>query len=268
MNSPFPLSKRFFLDPELGRIVAHVQEAHKVHFDFVHRLSELAHEALFDAKVTKTDLQQLLLASLQHKALTSFQAVVLLGERGLPSETRVVLRTLLEVTFRIVAIAKDKNVGRAYVLEDELHRKKFINKYKMLSDEIRNKVTEEVLSDLKSTIEQNIKDKDIKELKTQWFAQRADMMDFYNTAYAVLSDSVHVNVRNLESALQLDESGDIVRLNYGPNDEDLDTHLLTASEALLISLHAVYSVIDTEFDKQLNRFYEELKALRKKHDET
>ena len=261
MTTPSPLSNRMFLDPALDGVVNHVRRAHAGYFDFAVRLNELAHRAMFDAKVNRQDLQQLLVATLQHRALTSYQATILLAERGLPSETRVVLRTLLEVTFRIVAISKDKEVGRVYVLEDEIHRRKFINKYKMLGEDIRSKASEALLSDLQSTLAQRIKDQDIKELKTFWFARRADMLDFYNTAYAVLSESVHVNVRNLESALHLDEERNIVKLNYGPNDEDFDTHLSTAAEALLIALHAVYSVIDTEFAPQLGQMHKELKSL-------
>jgi len=85
------LSKLAFLAPEHEEIVAHIQEAHRPLFDFVHRLTVLAHEVLIDAKVNRSDLQQLLLASLQQKALTAFQAIVLLAERGLPSEARIVL---------------------------------------------------------------------------------------------------------------------------------------------------------------------------------
>jgi Family of unknown function (DUF5677) len=258
---PPPLSHHMFLDPALDAIVAHVRKAHSKHFNFALRLNELAHMALFGAKVVRHDLQQVLLATLQHRAMTAYQSVIILGERGLPCEARVVLRTLLEVTFRIVAIAKDKNVARAYALEDKLHRKKFINKYKLLSNEFRDEATDAVLNDLQSTLAQSIKDQDIKELRTQWFAQRADMMDFYNSAYAVLSDSVHVNVSSLESALNLDKHNNICKLDYGPNDEDFETHLLTSSEALLIALHAVYSIIDTEFAAQLGSAREELKLL-------
>ena len=254
-------TKLAFLAPEHEEIVAHIQEAHRPLFDFVHRLTVLAHEVLIDAKVNRSDLQQLLLASLEHKALTAFQAIVILVERGLSSEARIVLRTLLEVTFRIVAIAKDKDVGIAYVLEDQVHRKKFIDKHKKLSDEVRNEASDAIRDDLQSTIAQNIKDKDIKELKTSWFAQNAGMMDFYNSAYAVLSGSVHVNVRSLESALQLDEDENIIGLSYGPSDEDLEIHIVTACEALILSLLAVHSIVDKTFDKQLNSFYEELKSL-------
>ena len=86
-------------------------------------------------------------------------------------------------------------------------------------------------------------------------------MDFYNSAYAVLSGSVHVNVRSLERALQLDEDENIIGLSYGPSDEDLEIHIVTACEALILSLLAVHPIVGTTFDKQLNSFYEELKSL-------
>jgi hypothetical protein len=58
-------------------------------------------------------------------------------------------------------------------------------------------------------------------LSTEWFAERADLKtgraDFknlYNSAYAVLSESVHANVRDLDPLLDLNDAGEIVRLRY------------------------------------------------------
>lgn len=259
MDTHFELSNRMFLSSELEKVVARIQLAHAKSFDFAWRLNELAHQALFGTKADPQHLQQLLLVTLEHRALTSYQGVVLLAERGLPSEAQVVLRTLLEVTFRIVAIAKNEDVGRAYVLEDQLHRRKFINKYKLLDEELRTEVSEAVLNDLKAAIDQKINDQEIKELKIQWFAKRAGLESFYNSAYAVLSESVHVNSRSLQSALSLDDDDNLVALDYGPNDRDLDDHIYTAAEALFLSLRAVYSVIDTDYASQIEQLHEELK---------
>lgn len=216
---------------------------------------------LFGASVNANDLQQLLLATLLHRALTSYQASVILAQRGLPQEAQVMLRTLLEVTFKIVAIAKDSAVGRAFVQEDELHRRKFLNKFKLLNPLLQDPATLSVLESLQSAIAQRIKDADVKELKTQWFAKKAGLSDFYNSAYAVLSDSVHANVRTLERALNVDDSGNLLSLNYGFSDNDFDIHLLTAAEALIFCLRAVFSVIDVPTAEEIHAIHEEFNSL-------
>lgn len=259
MNKPLELSNLMFLDPGFNEYVLRVQQAHSKPFSSAWRLNELAHKAMLEAKIARDDLQQVLLASLEHRALTSYQAVVLLLERGLPAEAQVVLRTLLEVTFRIVAISKDKEVGTAYAREDELHRRKYINKYRLLGDDVRIRTSEAEMNELKAVIDKKIEDLAIKSLSTQWFAQRAGMEDFYHSAYSVLSGSVHVNSRTLESALNLGENEELVSLKYGPSDEDLDDLIYTAIEALCLSLRGVHAVIDTEFAGEIEQLHEELK---------
>lgn len=260
MNTHSELSNLIFLDRSFEKVVAQIHQAHTKQFAFAWLLNELAHKALFDAKINRQDPQHLLLATLEHRALTSYQSVVLLVERGLPHEARAVLRTLLEVTFRTVAIANNKDIGLAYILEDERHRIKLINKYKMLSKEVRTQASKAMLNELKSTIETKIKDQGIKKLKTQWFAQRAGLEDLYHSAYSVLSEAVHVNSKSLESALNLDDDETLVSLNYFPSDNYLDKHIYTAAEALLLSLRAVHLIIETKFAKDNDQLHKEFKS--------
>ncbi len=195
------LRDKGFLSPAMSEISAQFRHAHTKAFGLAEELNELAHREIFATRITSTNAQHLLIACLLHRALTTFQGVVVLGERGMPAEATTLLRTLLEVMFRLIAIAKDSEVGWAYILEDEVHRKKFINKFKLLSDSVKSALGNPTLDSLLATIKQNIDDNDIRELKTQWFAERAELADFYHSAYSVFSGTVHVNVRDLESCI-------------------------------------------------------------------
>jgi hypothetical protein len=86
-----------------------------------------------------------------------------------------------------------------------------------------------------------IAEKGIQELTTHWFAEKAQLLDFYNSAYAVLSSEVHASARTLERAINIDSSGEIANLQYGFSDEGLDQRGLTAAEALLLTLSAVFT---------------------------
>ena len=126
---------------------------------------------------------------------------------------------------------------------------------------------DEVLDGMLQTVSQNIKDQNIQELSTQWFAQKANLQDFYNSAYSVLSDSVHVNVRHLENALNIDSEGELIGLNYGPSDKGVVRNVLTAAEALIISLRAAYSIIQIETAEEIHQHHDEFNILHTKYKE-
>lgn len=188
------------------------------------------------------------------------------------AESQVLLRTLLEILFRLVAIAKSPEIAKAFVLEDERHRRKFIGKFQKLGSDIKEAHGNPSLADLLNTIEQRIADQDIKELKTEWFARKAGLDDFYNSTYAIFSGSVHVNVRDLEDVLVTDGAGNIVSLRYGPDVSGLAPLLVTAAECLIFIVIAVGDLFSintkddcTSFHKQLENAYDQQSPSQETH---
>ncbi len=235
------LSNQMFLGAPIDEYVQHVNQTHDSLLNFAKKLNEVAHRALFCAKVTRTDLQHVLLAALLQRGMKTFQAAVLLAERGLPEEAQVALRTLLEVTFKTMAVAKSNEVALAFVAEDETHRRKFINKYKLLSASAQDPAHLSELETLLDATAKRIRETGATELKTYWFAEKAGLLDLYNSAYAVLSSTTHVGVRTLESALDIGPDGLVARMKYGFSDAGIEATLATAFEALLMTLHAGFS---------------------------
>ena len=258
---PASLSNHMFLDRDIQSTVDHIRQTHERYFLFVERLNELAHHALFSAKVVRSDMRQLLLATLLQRALTAFQATVILAQRGMPSEVRVVLRTLLEAMFRIAAIANDEDVAHDYVQAHEHHRLNFVKKLKRLPKALRPQVDETALESLRVALAKSVNGLPETALTTKWFAEKAELENFYNTAYALLSEDVHINVGTLESALNIDEQEELVSFSYGPSDEEIEHHLLTAAEALLLSMRAAFSVLEVACTKEVEQMHEEFVAL-------
>jgi hypothetical protein len=247
----------------MSEVTVQFRNSHMKTFGLAEKLNELAHREMFATEVASSNAQQLLLACLLHRALTTFQGVVVLTERGMPAEATTLLRTLLEVMFRLVAIAKDSTVGQIYILQDEFHRKKFINKFKLLSEPVRSAAGapphdhEKLLTD----INQKINALDISEHGTLWFAEQADLTDFYHSAYSVFSGTVHVNVRDIERALAVDESGNVTAFNYGPTDNGIDEIILTAIESLIYCLRGAFSVLPCSSSNALEEINVEFNSL-------
>lgn len=71
MNTHPELSNLIFMDRSFEKVVAQIHQAHTKQFAFAWLLNELAQKALFDAKINRQDPRHLLLATLEHRALTT-----------------------------------------------------------------------------------------------------------------------------------------------------------------------------------------------------
>lgn len=255
------LSDQVFLSPMMSEVTAQIRNAHKKIFTLVDKINQLTNREILATEILNNDEQHLVVACLLHRALTTYQGVVVLVERGMPSEAKVLLRTQLEVMFQLVAITKDREVGRAYILQDEVHRKKFINKFKLLSDPVKASVGNPVLEDLLATIDQRIHDGDIRKCTTEWFAERAELLDFYHSAYSVFSRTVHAHVRDLETALIVDTQGKVTGFAYGPTDAGLEEIVLTAIESFLFSVQGAFSVLPSDSHAAFSAIHDEFVTL-------
>lgn len=80
-------------------------------------LNRFANATLMETAVSPDDARELVLVSLLQRALTAFQAGAIVAEHGMPSETQILLRALLEIMFKVVAISKDPDVAALYINE-------------------------------------------------------------------------------------------------------------------------------------------------------
>jgi hypothetical protein len=257
-------SNRMFLDPQVDEYVRRVRNAHMPCFTLVERLNELANRSLFEANVDPADAQELLLAALLPRALATFQSVVILGERGLAQEAQVALRTLLEVTFKAGAIARDRKFAEDYIRADVVHRENFLKKFKRLTPTEERLSTQESNRTLLDKTSQRVKTEKIRDLTVEDYAKAAGLVDLYYSAYTILSQHVHVNVGTLDQTLDIDAAGNLVGMKYGFDDKELDIILLSGAEALILTLEATFSVLDVSTGDEIRTIHDEFRVL---HDE-
>jgi actin-related protein len=232
-----------FLGPLADQHIRRVRQAHSRSFTLVERLNELANRSLFDANIDPTDAQEFVLAALLPRALTTFQSAVILSERGLEQEAQVALRTLLEVTFKARAIAMDRKFAEDYIRANVVHRENFLKKFKRLTQTEERVMAQQSNQTLLDEISQRIKAGKNRDLTVEEYAKAAGLIDFYYSAYTVLSQHVHVNVGTLDRYLDIDVDGNLVGMKYGFDDKELDHILLTAAEALILTLEATSTVL-------------------------
>ena len=218
---------------------------HKDLFDFYRKVNVFAQDYSFKMVIPKSDYQKLCLGVLYLRSLSTFQSIYILSSRGILNETKVLIRTQFEIVFQLVAISKHKDLGLKFIQQELIQKKKLVNKTKFWSEALRKKFPEEESNKMILELQNEIKNKHIREISTKEYAEKADLLDFYNTGYAMLSFAVHANISDLGKHLVFDSNGIVSSFSWGPNDDNLKNLLATSIENKMIILNNLDSVFET-----------------------
>jgi len=207
-------------------------------------------------------LPEILAASLLVRAISNFQGMVLLAERGMISEAETLLRCMLEVRFAAVAVAKNKNFAFELLNNDLFERKDALNaclrsKY-LAATELQ--IAKEELDEIK----RKIKTECLKKISIRSIAEKAGLAGTYDSAYKKLSSTIHASVRSLNQYLETGGTDKIQSFLWGPDVRGIDIVLLTGVETILDVLEGVFQVfsitIRGEIDLLSRKFQEAWKS--------
>ena len=228
------------------------------YFKFCEDINDFSHRTMFTMTIHNKVLVELIVASLYVRTMSNFQATIILAERGMVNEAKSLLRCMLESMFAIVAIEKDKNIVSQFVLEDLCQRKNYLKAHKRNRDagveQSEDAPSEENLEKMLAEIEEDIKKHDVKKLSIRDLAEKASQISMYDSAYKLLSGSIHVNARDLEQYLELNESGDVKKILWGPDVREIDVTLFTAAETMLTVLTSISRIFDLTYEEPWSKF--------------
>ncbi len=172
-------------------------------------------------------------------------------------------RSMIEALFTLSAICRDEKFADEFTLEDQRTRLKFLRKFRDLHGGLPPEVSQAEVEALEKELKDDVKDKDIKEKTTEQWATDAGMRDWYLTAYAVFSTSVHSKVKDLERYLVLSEKNEIRELPAEPDDEEIEKILMSLNQGMLISLRCVFGLFKMDRERELKAMQERLDQLTK-----
>ena len=253
------VNKQGYLSKELGEITVKIKNKLLPYFTLFEKLNEFAQDTVFLLKVNNQNLQQITLAALYLRILSSYQSIYLLCEKGLNTESKIILRALLENVFRFVAIIKHPELAKQYVNQDYYHQKKAMNK--LFEDDPSLKTINE-LTQITVDNKRKIEEDSIPELGIIEYADKAELMSLYRTLYTHLCHSAHSNIRDVEKLLVFDTDLKLSTFKWGPNDFEIDLAIFGAINCLLIVLqkmNEVFIIIDEERYLSLHSDFEKLK---------
>lgn len=229
------------LGQEPGAAIAQIRARHSTAFALADEVSHYLNYKLNDSGARRCSLQQGLQAALLLRLISAYQGCVLTSERGMQAEAILLGRKVLEVTFRIVAISKSEDLAAKYLQTDHFNRRRILGKLRSLTSIRRSAEETASLDKLHAEADEKVRGDGIEEVTTKRYAEVAGLLDYYNTAYAHFSQSVHAHISDLEALVVTDEEGDPVAFRYGPVTGFQSQVLATAIESVVMSLEAMFT---------------------------
>jgi hypothetical protein len=258
-----------FLSPTMDRFRASLKNvaAYKAWFDYAEELNRLGLDMLRDRDVPRHDNQRLTIAILFVRAHKSFQSSLLLAERGLISDARVVLRSAVEGAIALNALANDAT------FVDTLIEAHFYNQRKtarlVLDDPMyRANYSLQQVAEMEATVQ----DVDTREnaVAPRKFGDPnwADVAlrhckDLYQTLYRLLSaDGTHTTINAIHRHVAYDANQQISELKVGPDTSSLIETLMAACLMLIWAADPFVRAFDlTEFTARLQQYLQRFNEL-------
>jgi len=104
-----PVDENGFLGAEILHWIKKHRNENQAWFDLCLKLNRLCHTILPTFQIDNNNGQEVICATLFIRALGFYQAAIILAERGLINEAKVILRSLFDVTFAHCAVAKSED---------------------------------------------------------------------------------------------------------------------------------------------------------------
>ena len=247
--------------------------------DLYYRLNGFCMEHFLTAKVTKGDTRSVLIYACFYRMLTTYQSAFILIRCASDTESKALLRNLLETLFVLKASIDDKEFYKLHIRLDERKRMKFwkegIKHYDHLtSQNIPSPLSKEKVDGMRKTVatyEQKAKDPanflHVSNTDKAWSisktAELAGLIEKYDVEYAYLCTFTHPSPNGMTSYLSTDTTGEISGFRIGPVDNDAGFNLKTAVGTMLYAMGAFARHFGLQIEKELQPFWTELNALER-----
>ena len=188
-----------FLASGFGAFKKQLRAEHRDWFDFFQAVNRFAQEVLTALDVKQNDNEGLTKATLYLHALQSTQAAVIALQRGMTSQTAMLLRVALESLFKLAALNRDKANLDQYLQEHQHQRESFAKAVIDLHKRGAGGFSDENVDEAKAIVAEIKSAGKIRRLQVREWAEKADLETLYLSCYKLFCDPVHANPGALES---------------------------------------------------------------------
>lgn len=234
-----------FFSPEIEGFRTNVRDGQptKVWFDYALELNRLGFDMLRRVETLRTDNQQFALNAHFVRVHQNFQSALILGERGLVPDARVVVRSGVESAIAVNAFANDASFVEQMV---DAHFRSQRTLARIYLDKFRSEFTAEEIVGLEKAIadagalEISKGGKELTDIKWEQVAEK-HCKELYHLLYRALSsDGTHATINVLERFLLVDENEEITAFKVAPDGAGL-IELLSSACLMFIWAAAPYA---------------------------
>lgn len=223
------LSENGFLTEQYKFLIN--REKYEQYLELSMKINTFAYKKYDYINVHNNNAKEVFITCSFAKIHKDYQSVILLSERGLIEQGKVMLRCLLEKLFVLVAIFKDDNNWVDWK-NDQLYRKKKIMEAINRGDKGLENLKLDGFSEENFI---NAKSITIKE-----WSKRADMEEAYNMIYKLFSGNVHLSEEAIVEDILFDLNGDMIEaISVAPKEEDLAKLLVTNMNYMLLAIDII-----------------------------
>lgn len=233
-------------------------DKYKDYFSFANDANQFANKHKFDFDFTYCR-RDIVLSSSLSRILTSFQSSIILLSFGLLNEAEVVLRSMMEATFILVACCTNNNFHEDYIKSFHAERQKIVKNIhsENISDFLKQDIDEDYFNELKA----KCKNESIKKITVKELAVKANMRHYYYVPYWSLSLASHVSPKSAEKYITIEPNDNIyIEMWSEPNPSFIKEIIITGTDLLFRSLTTLYNfykkVPPDDFSPILERFKE------------
>jgi hypothetical protein len=250
-----------FLSQDLTVYIEKLSMKHKDLFDLASEVNRFSQETMLSLNVHSKNAQELLVTTVLIRCLGHYQASIILCQRGMIPDARIIARALIEAMFILVAISKNYRLAVEYAHEDEFQRLKAIQRYRQMHNAPPPGWTEGQMAAFEAQVKKTINDKSLKKRTTECWAKEADMHSWYLSPYFDLSESVHVKSRDVSVHIITNSENEPKEFKWGPSEEGMRLVLGTVIEAMCVTIKHAASVFKVEVGENVDRFMGSLRSI-------
>ena len=247
-----------FLDSNVYLMVNSFRKKHYEEYNLVFSIVELVDKIMNDDKCKKytNDREKYIICTI-FDCYATYSSEVLLLERGLVSDYRVLLRTFYEKKFKLFAVIKNKRNYNRVITEQEYYStywaKQILDNKNHIFDDLVDKVQIE---------NYDFDNYESKKMSIESWANNGSLKSEYERQYVLLSANTHYGMGALMEKLKLDDD----KLTYlSFSYENFDENLIVASYEMMACIKKFFEFIDCErYKYEIARIDKKFKRLMKR----
>lgn len=231
-------------------------------FALAEDLNRVAVAKLGEVKLSNIDDSRWVLYLLAIRIIESYEAIIILMERGMLTPAKLIIRPLLEALFTLAALEKDKGlIAKYFDAQNEAHFLLLRSSTQWRNEDLK-KIFKE--SKLEAKFIQKKEERKVSppaSLSPIEWAKAADCEDFYHFYYVQYASFTHSNLSALEDHMERDGE-EKVEASFGPTITGFNDLLRDATSFTLLSVMHMCSAFHLEIDSDADRIQAGLQKLQ------